>query len=295
MKNMIKSMTGYGNSKGFSGKTEVSIEIKSVNSRFLDCTFKMPRTLYALEEPLKSILQSHISRGKVDVFITLDTSKTDDVEMKLNRPLAEAYLDALKTLADDYGLSFGISAMDLTRFPDVLQAEKRETDLGRLGEDISSVLIQALVGFDEMRAREGEKLIACINERLDEIKRLTALAEEISPRSVAEYRKKLEARMREVLQAVDVDEQRLLMETAVFADRVAVNEETVRLRSHIEQLSEFLYSGEPVGRKIDFLVQEFNREANTIGSKGNDAEMARVVVDMKAEIEKIREQAQNIE
>jgi len=293
--NMIKSMTGYGGAKGASGKLEISVEIKSVNNRYLDCTVKLPRLFISFEEPLKSVVQNHISRGKVDVFIVIDSSNADDIEIKLNRPLAEAYISTLREMTETFGLSGNIGAVELSRFPDVVQVEKREADQDQLCKDISIVLSEAISGFNEMRAREGEKLYRDITERLDEIERLTILAEEISPRSVAEYRKKLELRMQEVLQTADIDQQRILTEAAIFADRVAISEETVRLRSHIAQLRDMLCSGEPVGRKIDFLVQEFNREANTIGSKGNDPEMSRLTVDMKAEIEKIREQAQNIE
>jgi len=292
---MIKSMTGYGGAKGASGKIDITVEIKSVNNRYHDCTIKIPRVFISFEESLKSVIQGHISRGKVDVFVTVDSSKADDVEIRLNRPLAEAYLSTLRAMTSEYGLGGGLSAIDLARFPDVLQAEKREADAEQLCADITAVLEDALTGFDEMRAREGEKLYHDILSRLDAIEKLTVMAEEISPRSVAEYRKKLEARMQEILQAAGIDEARILTEAAIFADRVSINEETVRLRSHIAQLRDMLQSGEPVGRKIDFLVQEFNREANTIGSKGNDAELSRLVVDLKAEIEKIREQAQNIE
>jgi len=292
---MIKSMTGYGGAKGASGKIDITVEIKSVNNRYHDCTIKIPRVFVSFEESLKSIVQGHISRGKVDVFVTIDSSKSDDVEIRLNRPLAEAYLSTLRAMKSEYGLGGDLSALDLARFPDVLQAEKREADAEQLCADISAVLEDALAGFDEMRAREGERLCNDIFARLDAIEKLTVMAEEISPRSVAEYRKKLEARMQEILQTAGIDEARILTEAAIFADRVSINEETVRLRSHIAQLRDMLHSGEPVGRKIDFLVQEFNREANTIGSKGNDAELSRLVVDLKAEIEKIREQAQNIE
>jgi len=292
---MIRSMTGYGGAKGASGKIGISVEVKCVNNRYLDCTVKIPRVFVSFEEALKQVVQSRISRGKVDVFVTMDSSNADDVEIKLNRPLAEAYLSALTAMASDYGLGGGVTAIDLSRFPDVLQAEKREADAEQLCAAISAVLEEALEGFDGMRAREGEKLCRDITARLDAIEKLTVAAEEISPRSVAEYRKKLGARMQEVLQSAGVDEARILTEAAIFADRVSINEETVRLRSHIAQLRGMLGSSEPVGRRIDFLVQEFNREANTIGSKGNDAEMSRVVVDLKAEIEKIREQAQNIE
>jgi len=292
---MIKSMTGYGSATGSSGRLEISVEIKSVNNRYLDCTVKIPRVFSSFEESLKTIVLKHISRGKVDVYVMIDSSNADDVEIKLNRPLVEAYLRTLIEMTEEYGLPGSISALDLSRFPDVLQAEKREADKDLLCADISSVLEEAISGFTEMRTREGEKLNADISARLQEIERLTLLAEEISPRSVAEYRKKLELRMQEVLLTADIDQQRILTEAALFADRVAINEEIVRLRSHIVQLREMLDSTDPVGRKIDFLVQEFNREANTIGSKGNDAEMTRLTVDMKAEIEKIREQAQNIE
>jgi len=292
---MIKSMTGYGGAKGASGKIDISVEVKGVNNRYHDCTVKIPRVFASFEETLKSIVQKHISRGKVDVFVTIDSSNADDVEIRLNRPLAEAYISAFTAMTSEYGLVGGFSAIDLARLPDVLHAEKREADAEKLCADISTVLEEALTGFDEMRTREGEKLCRDIAARLDAIESLTVLAEEISPRSVADYRKKLEARMQEVLQSACIDEARILTEAAIFADRVSISEETVRLRSHIAQLREMLPSGESVGRKIDFLVQEFNREANTIGSKGNDAEMSRLVVDMKAEIEKIREQAQNIE
>ena len=292
---MITSMTGFGSAKGASGKLEIAVEIKSVNNRYLDCTVKLPRMFSSFEEALKSIVQSHISRGKVDVYISIDSSKADDVEIKINRTLAEAYLTALKETAAELQLSDEISVLDLARFPDVLHAEKKEADAEVLRSDIGAVLSEALIGFNDMRLREGEKLYHDVTARLDYIERLTLKAEEISPKSVEEYRKKLEARMSELLQSADIDEQRLLTEAAIFADRVAISEETVRLRSHISQLRIMLESDEPVGRKIDFIVQELNREANTIGSKGNDTEMSRVTVDLKAEIEKIREQAQNIE
>ena len=292
---MIKSMTGYGSAKGFSGKMEISVELKSVNSRYLDCSVKLPRLYISFEDALKATVGRHISRGKVDVFITLDSSNSGDVKIKVNQPLAEAYISSLRELAEAYNLSDNINVIDITRFPDVLQVEKTEMDSEQLCADICVVLENALLEFDEMRKKEGASLCRDIAARLDEIERLTSQADKASPKSVADYTAKLESRMREVLQTVDVDEQRILTEAAIFADRVAINEETVRLMSHISQLRIMLDSSEPVGRKIDFLVQEFNREANTIGSKGNDAEMARITVDLKSEIEKIREQAQNIE
>ena len=288
-------MTGFGSAKGTCGKLEISVEVKSVNNRYLDCTVKLPRVFNSLEESLKAVIQRHISRGKVDTYISIDSSNADDIEIKVNGPLVKAYITALRSMALENDLPGNIDVADLTRFPDVLLAEKRETDPELLCASISGILEEALSGFNEMRTREGEKLRRDIAARLDVIEKLTDMAEEVSPRSVAEYRKKLEARMSEILQTAEIDEARILTEAAIFADRVAINEETVRLRSHIAQLRELLDSMGSVGRKIDFLVQEFNREANTIGSKGNDLEMSRIIVDLKAEIEKIREQAQNIE
>ena len=292
---MIKSMTGYGGAKGTSDKLEISIEVKSVNNRYLDCNIKLPRVYSSFEDTFKKRVQDYISRGKVDVFITIDSSNADDIEIKINRPLVEAYVSALRTIASENELNADIRVTDITRFPDILQAEKREVDTDKLCNDICSVLDSALEEFNKMREQEGIKLNYDILTRLDAIESLTKAAEELSPRIVDEYRKKLELRMTEVLQSINIEESRILTEAALFADRTAINEEIVRLRSHISQLREILKSNEPAGRKIDFLVQEFNREANTIGSKGNDAEMAKVTVDLKAEIEKIREQAHNIE
>lgn len=292
---MLKSMTGYGSAAGVSGKLEISIEVKSVNNRYLDCSIKLPRVYYSLEDTLKTIVQNRISRGKVDVYISIDSSSADDVKIRINRPLADAYVSALKELAARHGLPGDPGVVEIARFPEVLQVEKQETDMEQLSADLCAILGEALDNLNDMRIREGSKLSGDITARVDEIERLTTLAENLSPEIAAEYRGKLEARMREILQTAELDEQRILTEAAVFADRIAINEETVRLRSHMSQLREMLGSSEPVGRKMDFLVQEFNREANTIGSKGNDAAMARIVVDMKAEIEKIREQAQNVE
>jgi len=292
---MIKSMTGYGGAKGTSGKLEIAVEVKSVNNRYLDSTIKLPRVFNAFEEALKTIVHGAISRGKVDVYISIDSSKADDIEIKINKPLVEAYVEALRTIEWENDLSSDIRVADLIRFPDILQAEKHEVDTEKLCADISKVLSAALADLNDMRTREGEKLYKDILARLDEIERLTTSAAELSPKIVEDYRKKLESRMNEILQTANIDEARILTEAALFADRTAINEETVRLSSHIAQLRELISNDEPVGRKIDFLVQEFNREANTIGSKGNDTEMSKIIVDLKAEIEKIREQAQNIE
>ena len=292
---MIKSMTGFGTAKGSSGKIDISVEIRSVNSRYFDSSVKIPRLYMMLEEPVKTLLQKYISRGKIDIFITLDTSKSDDVDVKINRPLAEAYVSALKELAKEYDVEDNIGVIELARFPDVLQIEKREIELDLLSGDVCKTVEEALSEFDIMRKNEGEKLCVDISNRLNIIEDLVKSIEKISPKSIKEYISKLEARMQEVLNVKDYDDQRILMEAAIFAERVAINEETVRLKSHITQLRDMLKSPEPVGRKIDFIVQEFNREANTIGSKGNDTQMAKLVVELKSEIEKIREQAQNIE
>jgi len=292
---MIKSMTGYGCAKGESGKIGISIELRSVNNRFLDCSIRIPRVYTVVEDALKSLVQKHISRGKVDVYVTLDTSNADDVIIEVNQPVAASYMKALEELSELYDVKNDVTALSLSRFQDVLRIEKAEADTDELSADLCSVLEEALCGYDKMRLVEGEKLYNDISSRLDEIERLTAMAKERSPVTVKAYRDKLTARMREVLQNTEIDENRILMEAAIFADKVAVNEEIVRLRSHVSQLRDMLLSDEPVGRKLDFLIQELNREANTLGSKGNDSEMARIVIDLKAEIEKIREQVQNVE
>lgn len=292
---MIKSMTGFGSAKGVSGKLEISIEIKSVNNRHLDCTVKMPRVFSSVEEAIKTTIAGYISRGKVDVSIYVDSSNADDIEVKANHSLAKGYIDALREIACENGLSGDITISDLTRYPDILQASRREIDAEAFLADINKILEEALTGFTQMRTREGEKLKHDISARLDEIDLLTTKAEEISITTVPAYRSKLEARMQEVLQASGIDEERILTEAAIFADRVAINEEIVRLRSHTGELRSLISKDEPVGRRIDFVIQELNREANTIGSKGNDAAMSKVVVALKSEIEKIREQAMNVE
>ena len=288
-------MTGYGSAKGMSGKTAVSIELRSVNNRFLDCSVRSPRGFATVEDAVKEHVQKYISRGKVDVFITIDSSQSDNVSITVNRPLADAYYAAIRELSETYSIPNDNSAVSLARIPDVLRVEKTELDIEALTADICTILDEALEGFDVMRSAEGRRLYDDISARLDEIERLTSLAEERSPQTVAEYRSRLLAKMTEVLQSTNIDENRILLEAALFADKVAINEEIVRLRSHVSQLRGMLDSGVPVGRKIDFLIQELNREANTIGSKGNDTEMAHIVVDLKAEIEKVREQVQNIE
>ena len=292
---MVKSMTGYGRGEEVRGGRNITVEVRSVNNRYLDCNIKLPRLYVFAEDAIKSLVQGTISRGKVDVFVTLGPSEEGDVKVSLNRPVADGYYQALCEMRDAYGLRDDISVSLLSRFPDVFLVEKNEDDVKAVAEDICAVLSQALADFDAMRTREGEKLEQDVAQRADTIEALTGQVEERSPGIVADYRARLTARINEVLQNTQIDESRILTEAAIFADKVAVDEETVRLRSHLSQLRQMLRSEGPVGRKLDFLIQEFNREANTIGSKCSDVETASIVVSIKGEIEKIREQIQNIE
>ena len=292
---MVKSMTGYGRAEDTLNGCTITVELRSVNNRYLDCNVRMPRLYLFAEETIKSRVQNTISRGKVDVFVTLDSTGGEQVQVSVNQPLADGYYAALTQLAERYGLSKDISVSLLSRVPDVLLAEKAEEDVEQRAQDICSVLDRALADFDQMRTREGARLETDVLSRAARIEELVGKVEERSPQTVAEYRAKLEARMNEVLSNTQLDPARILTEAAIFADKVAVDEETVRLRSHIGQLRHMLEQGGATGRKLDFLIQEFNREANTIGSKCSDIDIARHVVDIKAEIEKIREQVQNIE
>lgn len=292
---MVKSMTGYGRAEETAAGCAITVELRSVNNRYLDCGVRIPRLYLFAEEGVKARVKESISRGKVDVFVTLDSAGADRVRVSVNKPAADGYYTALKQLAEDYGLAEDISVSVLAHFPEVLLAQREEEDVEQMAQAICSVLDRALADFDAMRTREGEKLQADILSRAAAIEAKVALVEARSPQTAAEYRARLEARMSEVLSNVQLDPARILTEAAIFADKVAVDEETVRLRSHIGQLREMLAKGGATGRKLDFLIQEFNREANTIGSKCSDIEISAQVVDIKAEIEKIREQVQNIE
>ncbi len=292
---MVKSMTGYGRGEAVLNGRSIIVEVRSVNNRYLDCTVKLPRLYIFAEDAIKTRVQNAISRGKVDVFVSLDNAEAEEVVISVNKPVADSYFAALTALRDQYQLRDDISVSLLAKFQDVLLVEKSQEDMEAVAADICTVLDMALIDYTDMRAREGEKLAEDVRERANTIKGLLAKVEERSPKTVSEYRAKLEARMRDVLANTQLDESRILTEAAIFADKVAVDEETVRLHSHLEQLDDMLASGVPVGRKLDFLIQEFNREANTIGSKCTDLEISRYVVDMKAEIEKIREQVQNVE
>lgn len=292
---MIKSMTGYGGAKGSAEGLSVSIELKSVNNRYLDVSVKLPRTMLFAEEPIKAAVGRHISRGKVDVFVTVDQSASDDMEVRVNEPLLKGYIEALSAAAEKFGLQNDMTVMSLCRLPDVLSTDRREIDSSALMTGITEILERALTEYDAMRLREGEKLRDDVLARLETISRLTGLVEENAPKTVAEYRARLEQKLQEVLATANIDESRVLTEAAIFADKIAVDEETVRLRSHISQLRGLTNGESPAGRKMDFLIQELNREANTIGSKCQNADIAHVVVELKAEIEKIREQIQNVE
>ena len=295
---MVKSMTGYGRAKAVRNGRSITVEVRSVNNRYLDFTAKMPRAYIFAEDAMKALVQKYVSRGKVDVFVTVENQGAEETVVTLNEPLVKSYLDALRHLMQLGGgyISPEIGcAADVARLPDVLTVTKAEEDLETLSEDLCAVLEEALKAHTAMREKEGVRLAEDIRRRLDTLEALTQLVEARSPQTVAEYREKLLARMQEVLQSTTIDEGRILTEAAIFADKVAVDEETVRLRSHLGQLREMLESGVPVGRKLDFLIQEVNRESNTIGSKCSDIEVAGHVVDIKAEIEKIREQVQNIE
>ena len=292
---MVKSMTGYGRARQTLHGRDITVEVRSVNNRYLDCTVKVPRTYIFAEDAVKSRVQKAVSRGKVDVFITIDATAADETVVAVNEPLARGYYEALTKIRDMFSLEGELTAAVLAKFPDVLTVTKAEEDLESVAGDICAVLDEALEAYNAMRAVEGVKLCEDIAGRVTTIETVVGKVEERSPQTVAAYREKLTARMQEVLQSTTIDESRILTEAAIFADKIAVDEETVRLRSHIAQLRTMLKSDQPMGRKLDFLIQEVNRECNTIGSKCNDLTIAQDVVNMKAEVEKIREQVQNIE
>ena len=294
---MVKSMTGYGRGEAAGEGLTVTVELRAVNNRYLDCTIKMPRTYLFAEDALKERIQARVGRGKLDVYVNVAHTAGDDMTVTVNEALAKAYIEALETLhrLDGGAVREDYDATDLARFPDVLTVEKKEEDPEQVKTLLLAALEQALDGFGAMREKEGERLARDILDRCLTIEALVGQVEERSPGIVADYRARLTAKLQEILGNTQIDESRILTEAAIYADKVAVDEETVRLRSHIAQLREMFAQGGAVGRKLDFLIQEFNREANTIGSKCNDVETSKVVVDIKAEIEKIREQVQNLE
>lgn len=292
---MIRSMTGFGRAERVTEGMSVTVEIRSVNHRYFEFSSRTPRAYGYLDEKLKNYLQSCISRGKVDVNLWIETVDRPGSEVLINHSLAESYVKALKELAERYDLRDDVTAGSLARYPDILTVHHEPEDEELVWNIVRSVTDEALAAFVSMREREGAKLREDVLSRAETILENVTFIEERSPKTVKEHMDKVEARMRELLNGAAVDEQRLLTEAAVYADKIAVAEETVRLRSHFEQLVQLMNSSDSIGRKLDFLVQEINRETNTIGSKSGDLSITRKVVDIKAEIEKIREQIQNIE
>lgn len=291
----LLSMTGYGSAKGSVEGQEITVELKSVNNRYLDCSVRLPRNFLFAEDTVKQAVSAGVLRGKVDVFVSAQASQDSGTVVSVNEELARGYRDAVARIAETLGLESGLNAFSLARFPDVLTVERRELDKDKAAAALSEITEKAVEEFNAMREREGERLRRDMLGKLETIEGLVSVVEERSPQTVKEYRERLEARLRDILADRSLDEQRVITEAAIFADRTAVDEETVRLRSHIAQFRTMLEEGSPIGRKMDFLVQEFNRESNTIGSKCSDASLAKVVVDLKSEIEKIREQLQNVE
>ncbi len=288
-------MTGYGRCVETVNGREFTVEVRSVNNRYLDCTVKLPRSLTFAEETVKQAVKAAISRGKVDVFITVRSEGGMEAKVTLNAAMVEGYLSAMKQMVTDYGVTDDISVSLLSRMNDVFSIEREEVDEEQLLSDLMGVVKQALENYNAMRATEGKALENDLRSRGETILSLVSQVEAGNAQTVVDYRTRLENKLKEVLANTAIDESRILTEAAIFADKVAVDEETVRLRSHLQQMNNMLVSGGAIGRKLDFLLQEMNRETNTIGSKCSDVRLARIVVDMKAELEKIREQTQNIE
>ena len=292
---LIKSMTGYGRSVQTVNGREFTVEIRSVNNRYLDCTVKLPKALSFAEDAVKQAVKQAVSRGKVDVFISMRSEGGSEAKVTLNPTMVEGYLNAMNEMAEKYGITNDVSVSVIARMPDVFTIEKPEVDEEQLKSDLLGVVSAALEGYNAMRTTEGAALDADLRSRGQTILTLVSQVEAGNGQTVIDYRTRLENKIREVLANTSIDENRILTEAAIFADKVAVDEETVRLRSHLQQMNAMLDAGGAMGRKLDFLLQEMNREANTIGSKCSDVNLARIVVDIKAELEKIREQTQNIE
>ncbi len=292
---MIKSMTGYGRAVETVNGREFTVELRSVNNRYLDCSVRLPRILSFGEERVKQAVKTSVSRGKVDVFISVRSECGDEVQVSLNESVLREYLAAMHRMVEEFGVRDDVAVSTVSRLPEVFQLEKPQLDEDRLLQDMMVVVEKALCSYDEMRSAEGAALEKDLRTRGQTILDFVSLVEQGNAQTVIDYRTKLENKLREVLENTNIDESRILTEAAIFADKVAVDEETVRLRSHIDQMNSMLSGGGAIGRKLDFLLQEMNREANTIGSKCTDVALARIVVDIKAELEKIREQTQNIE
>ena len=292
---MVRSMTGYGRGTASDGNMTVTVELKSVNHRFFECSIKAPRQFSFFEDKLKSYLQSRIARGKVDVFVSFERGAVSTETVTVNEALAESVVNAMRSVAEKYNVSDDVSATAVAAVSGVLTVTSGQLDEEATGNIILSAASDAVDAFIAARETEGARLAADVISKSENILQFVEIVEKRSPETVVLYRERLENRIKELLQSASVDEQRVLTETALFADKIAVDEETVRLRSHIAHLNEMFKAAGPIGKKLDFIVQEINRETNTIGSKCQDIDISRVVVDMKSEIEKIREQIQNIE
>jgi uncharacterized protein (TIGR00255 family) len=298
-------MTGYGRAQCILNGRDILVEIRSVNHRYFEYSSRIPRAYSYIDEKLKTLLKGSVSRGKVEVSLTINNIEGKDSVILINKNAVEGYISALYSVYDeihkdgichsDNDIDFDIKMSDIIKLPDVFNIQKATDDEEQICDDVTAVATEALAAFCTMRRTEGEKLRDDVIAKAEEIEKMVSLVEEISPETVENYRNKLLSRLEEILGSKDIDQQRIVTEAAVFAEKIAVDEETVRLRSHIAQLKSMMNLSEPVGRKLDFIVQEMNREVNTIGSKAQNLEITKIVVDMKAEIEKIREQIQNVE
>ena len=288
-------MTGYGRAVQTVNGREFTVEIRSVNNRYLDCSVKLPRMVSFAEDSVKQAVKAAISRGKVDVYISIKSEAETDTKITLNTAVLEGYLSAMRQMVAEHGVMDDISVSAVSRLPDIFTVEKPEVDEEQLKKDLLQVVSAALESYDAFRAAEGAALDADLRKRGNTILEFVSQVEAGNGQTVIDYRTRLYNKLKEVLANTNIEESRILTEAAIFADKVAVDEETVRLRSHLEQMNQMLTAGGAMGRKLDFLLQEMNREANTIGSKCTDVRLARIVVDIKAELEKIREQTQNIE
>lgn len=292
---MLKSMTGYGRTQKILNGRDILVEIRSVNHRYYEYSSRVPRTYSYIDEKLKALLKQKVSRGKVEINVSINNIEGRDSEIAINKGVAEGYVNALRSVAEELGLNDDITLSKLIKLPDIFNVQKTPDDEEQVWSDVADVAGEALEKFIEMREKEGEKLRADVLEKTAFILKMVGKVEKLSPKTTENYRNRLYQKLSEILDGKDIDNQRIVTEAAVFAEKIAVDEETVRLRSHISQLVDLLDSGDAIGRKLDFIIQEMNREVNTIGSKAQDLNITRLVVDMKAELEKIREQIQNIE
>lgn len=292
---MLKSMTGYGRTQKILNGRDILVEIRSVNHRYYEYSSRVPRTYSYIDEKLKALLKQKVSRGKIDVNVSINNIEGRDTEIAINKGVAEGYINALRSVAEELNLEDDIKLSKLIKLPDIFNVQKTPDDEEQVWNDVAEVAGEAIDKFVAMREKEGEKLRSDVLEKTALILEMVGKVEELSPQTTENYRKRLYQKISELLESKDIDNQRILTETAVFAEKIAVDEETVRLRSHISQLTDLLDTGDAIGRKLDFIVQEMNREVNTIGSKAQDLNITKLVVNMKAELEKIREQIQNIE